>query len=190
MSNYLSYCSKCLVEKPQYDQLITCVKYSGDVKRMILWYKFYDRPDFCDSFALMIYNRLIESHCTDVDVIIPIPLSKKRLSDRGYNQSELIAQRLSELLNIPCETDVLLKIKDTKTQSTLPKNKRESNIHGAFKLYNKDKIYNKSILIVDDVVTTGATMREAARLISKSAYKINCCAIAKNVFNKSKNKSG
>ena len=178
----LSFCSKCLTNKPKYDRMIACVNYSGGIKRTLTLFKFYDRPDFCDPYALMIYKKLKSLKHTDFDVIIPIPMTKKRFAERGYNQSELIAKRLSELLNIPLETNVLVKVKNTERQSRLPMHKREANIRGAFTLYNKERIFHKRVLLVDDIVTTGATMREASRLLSKSASGITACAVAKTVF--------
>lgn len=164
--------------------MVACVGYSGGIKRTLTLFKFYDRPDFCDSFALMIYKRLKSLEYTNFDVIVPIPMTKKRLSERGYNQAELIARRLSELLNIPLATDVLVKVKNTERQSRLPMHKREANIRGAFTLYNKERIFRKSVLLIDDIVTTGATMREASRVLSKSASNITACAVAKTVFKK------
>ena len=182
----LSFCPKCLSNKPKYDRLIACVNYSGGIKRMLTRFKFYDRPDFCDSFALMIYKRLLFLEQTDFDVIIPIPMSKERFLSRGYNQSELIARRLSELLGVPLETEVLLKVKNTERQSRLPMDKREANIRGAFALYNKERIFQKRVLLIDDIVTTGATMREASRVLSKTTYSITACAVAKTVLNRTK----
>ncbi len=165
--------------------MIACVNYSGGIKRTLTLFKFYDRPDFCDPYALMLYKKLKSVKHTDFDVIIPIPMTRKRFAERGYNQSELIAKRLSELLNIPLETNVLVKIKNTERQSRLPMHKREANIRGAFTLYNKERIFHKRVLLVDDIVTTGATMREASRVLSKSASDITACAIAKTVFKRS-----
>lgn len=182
----LSFCPKCLSNKPKYDRLIACVNYSGGIKRMLTRFKFYDRPDFCDSFALMIYKRLLFLNLTDFDVIIPIPMSKAGFLSRGYNQSELIAIRLSELSGIPYDSTVLLKIKNTQRQSRLPMHKREANIRGAFALYNKERIFQKNVLLIDDIVTTGATMREASRMLSKDCNSITACAVAKTVLNKGK----
>lgn len=152
---------------------------------MLTRFKFYDRPDFCDSFALMIYNRLLGLGHTDFDVIVPIPMTKERINSRGYNQAELIARRLSFLLKIPLENDVLVKVKNTERQSRLPMHKREANIRGAFTLYNKERIFHKNVLLIDDIVTTGATMREASRVLSTSSHSITACAVAKTVLKRS-----
>ncbi len=103
--------------------------------------------------------------------IVPIPLSKKRLKERGFNQSEEIAKELSKFLEIPMASNVLLKIKETLPQVELSKNGREENIKGVFVVRIKDPIKEKNILLVDDVLTTGSTLAEAARCLKDAGAK-------------------
>lgn len=104
-------------------------------------------------------------------VLIPVPLDKKKLKTRGYNQSEELAKELSKVLQVPVLSDVLIKIKQTKSQMSLSKADREKNLAGAFTIKNQEKISNKKIFLVDDVYTTGSTMSECAKILRKSGAK-------------------
>ncbi|GAI27128.1 unnamed protein product [marine sediment metagenome] len=100
-----------------------------------------------------------------------MPLDKKRLKRRGFNQAEEIAKVLSEILDIPLINDALLKIKETLPQVKLSEKDREENIKGIFLCQKPEKIKNKKTLLVDDVYTTGSTMEEAARILKKAGAK-------------------
>jgi len=102
--------------------------------------------------------------------LVPIPLEKRRLGWRGFNQAEEIAKELAEYLKIPLFTKALIKIKKTLPQvEAKDKNQRKENIIGAF--FCKNNVKDKKILLVDDVYTTGATMNEVARILKKAGAK-------------------
>ncbi len=98
-------------------------------------------------------------------LLLPVPLSKKKKSERGYNQSEVLAFELSLALKIPLLKNALAKIKNTPSQVGLSFEQRAQNIQGAFLIKNPLSLKNKNILLVDDVFTTGATMEECARVL-------------------------
>jgi len=104
-------------------------------------------------------------------VLIPIPLDKKKLKSRGYNQSEELAKELSKILQIPVISDNLIKIKQTKSQMELSKEEREKNLEGAFTIKNPAEIRGKKIFLVDDVYTTGSTMSECAKILKNAGTK-------------------
>jgi ComF family protein len=104
-------------------------------------------------------------------VLIPIPLAKKKLKWRGFNQAEEIGKELAEFLKIPLISDCLVKIKENKAQVELSEKERKENVRGVFFVKNKEKIVGKKILLVDDVFTTGATMEEAARVLKEAGAK-------------------
>ena len=120
------------------------------------------------------------------DTIIPVPISKKRYKARGYNQSELIAKELVRKLlasgiQIKYNNKCLFKIKDIIEQSKLNKEERQKNIQGVYKLYNKQLLYNKKILLIDDIYTTGSTVNECCKvLIEAQLKKIGILTIAKD----------
>lgn len=105
-------------------------------------------------------------------IITPIPIAKKRLSFRGFNQSEEIAKELSSFLNLPMEK-IICRIKNTKPQTTLGKDQRQNNVLNAFAIEKKfqGKIKGRNILLIDDVLTTGATINESARILKESGAK-------------------
>lgn len=106
----------------------------------------------------------------EVDIIVPVPLHVNRLKERGYNQAALIACELSLLLNIPAY-DIIMRIKDTEKQFNLQTNQKWSNVEGAFNLKVGVDIKDKTILIVDDILTTGATIFQCASLLVESGAK-------------------
>lgn len=94
-------------------------------------------------------------------LLVPVPLSPGRLAERGFNQAELLAGELSALVGIPM-VPVLKKIRETEPQTGLTRSRREANLKGAFDLYNPNALRAKTVILLDDVFTTGSTMSEAA----------------------------
>lgn len=113
-------------------------------------------------------------------VIVPVPLAGKRLRWRGYNQSQIIARELGLLWQIPVFTNTLSRRHNTKTQAELGKNERVKNVKGAFVCDTPSEIKNKVVYLLDDVVTTGATMEECAKVLKHNgAAQVIGLAIAR-----------
>lgn len=178
----VSYCPRCLLLKPKYDRLVACAKYSGKLRWSVYRFKFCNRPDFGESFALMMQKRLSEFNLSGFDCVVPVPMTKKQVMARGYNQSEILAQKLSCLINAECIPHALYKTRETKRQSLLKSDEREANVRGVFKLTDHRLISNKRILLVDDIVTTGATVREVSRVLSRYAKSVTVCTVSKTVL--------
>ena len=104
-------------------------------------------------------------------ILIPVPLEKRKLKRRGFNQAEEIAKELSSSLEIPLFSDCLIKTRGTIPQTDLSAEARKKNIKGAFLVRNGILVKNKKILLVDDVYTTGSTMEEAARVLKEAGAK-------------------
>ena len=102
---------------------------------------------------------------SQLDEIIPIPLHRKKLKQRGFNQAYLLARFMSRFLEVKLAHSSLLRVRETQSQTKLSKQKRAANVKGAFRVKNGNSFERKTILLVDDVYTTGATLREAARLL-------------------------
>lgn len=112
------------------------------------------------------------------DLIIPVPLSRKRLSQRGFNQSELIARRFGKTVGIPCEAGAMMKLRDTRQQVGLTADERKANLSGAFAA-EPSYIKGKRILLLDDVMTTGSTFAEcSAVLLDAGAKTVKCLSVA------------
>lgn len=113
----------------------------------------------------------IQSENVAIDAIIPVPLNKQKFRERGYNQAEIIAQEISSILNIPTESNLIQRIKYTQTQTKLNAEQRKENVENAFVVVLPEKIKNKNFLIIDDVITTGATIQEIAKILKNSGAK-------------------
>src|ERR1700756_60838 len=130
----------------------------GSVQKMMHALKYKNKPEVAHLLGKW-YAQDLKNNDTfsSVDYIIPVPLHKKRLQKRGYNQSEYFAKGLSEVLNISVATNILNKSKYTETQTHKSREERAENISTSFHLQNTQIIQGKHILLVDDVITTGAT---------------------------------
>jgi len=178
------HCGRCILRPPKYDRLISCVVYKDAVRTTIHRYKFRNRPDLHTSFSAMLIQRLEETGCTDFDVVVPIPLSKERYAERGYNQAGLIAKDIAAHFRVLYNKEVLFRKRHTGRQSELSYQYREANVRGAFAINKTDCLKDKHVLLIDDIFTTGATMREAARMLSKTGCRITAATIAA-VYNSS-----
>lgn len=107
----------------------------------------------------------------NIDLIIPIPLHQLKKAERGYNQSNYIAKGIGNILKISFSDRVVKRIKYTESQTTMTLNEREENISGAFRLRNKNAVKGKNILLVDDVITTGATISECGKILLEAGAK-------------------
>lgn len=158
------------------------LKYEGLVRKLLIDYKFNDKSYLYKTFCEIIKNdKKTLDFIKSYDIIIPVPIHKKRMKTRGYNQSELIARELAKICGNKMYTDVLIKIKNNKAQSTLNKEERENNAKNVYKLCKLEKINNKKVLILDDIYTTGATVKECALELSKATVKeIGIFTVAKD----------
>ena len=117
-----------------------------------------------------------------VDMIIPVPLHPRRLKERGFNQSQLLGRVLAKKLNIPCDPFVLIRTVDTPPQVGLSEKERRENVRGAFAVSpgRHSRLEGKALLVLDDVMTTGATVEECARTLkSAGAEKVYVLTMAR-----------
>jgi len=157
-------------------------RYEGIVRNLIIDYKFKDKSYLCELFANCILSdgevcKIIKKY----DIILPVPLHKKRFKERGYNQSKLISDILAQKLGVQTFDDVLVKIKNTLPQGKNLLQDRRKAIKGAFCVENPDKIRGKNVLIFDDIYTTGNTANECKKIIEESGAKsVEILTIAKD----------
>jgi competence protein ComFC len=182
---------KIKVKRNNDGSFITLFDYSDEmIKRMIWLLKYKRNKRIARVFGEILNDYLIEeiserivfSNFTD-PVLIPIPLSKKRMRERGYNQSELIARELisagGEVFNT-LSTDIIKRKRDAQSQTSLKDRRaRIENMKGAFSVYSHGKIKGRNIIVLDDVTTTGSTLNEARKvLLDAGARQVLCVAIA------------
>ena len=120
-----------------------------------------------------------DSNFLESDFLIPVPLHKSRHRERGFNQSEIVAEEVSKITGLSVLKNALKRKKNTKDQTNLSPQQREENVRGAFVVTQPDMINGKNIILVDDVITTGATLSECARMLKQAgAEKILGMTIA------------
>lgn len=149
--------------------LITACSYNEYSKPVILGAKSYRDGDKLDFMACEIANAVMLLANCGFDYVIPVPMRKSSRRRRGYSQTEKLAAGVHFLCGIPY-LDALVKIKDTKEQKALTGEQRRQNIKDSFSARENVDLRDKSVLIVDDVITTGSTLEQAAR----AAYKAGC----------------
>lgn len=161
--------------------------YNGNVRHSLLLYKFYNRRSYGAVYGRLLAMMLSSKRLCDYDILTWVPVSRRRRWLRGYDQVELIAQSAGQELNTPAIA-VLKKIKHTKPQSRLPDYaQRKANVMGVFSVPDPALIAGKRILLLDDIITTGATVSECARvLLTAGAKEVSCAAVA--ALNKDKHR--
>lgn len=160
------YCGHCINTPPAFDHCFCPFKYESSIKELICKLKYRERPELAKTAATLLKNELIEHNFERPDALIAVPMHISRLRERGYNHSALITQNLSKALDIPRLYNTLSKSRKTKPQAQQSLKQRKKNLKGSFELIKKIQI--KSVAIVDDVVTTGSTADEIAKILKKN----------------------
>lgn len=163
-------CNTCQTHRHFFDQALSCLTYELAARKSILQYKFGNRPDFATTFAAMMTHR-IRPLCNHYafNMVLCVPLSENSLLKRGYNQSALLAQHIAKDLNIPFVENAFSKIRETPKQSSLHYAERMHNVAHTFALALPKSVFaNKSVLLIDDVLTTGATADALSKLLKEA----------------------
>lgn len=178
-------CGGCIAEPPHFDAAATALRYNDTAKGLILALKYGDRLDIAPTLAHMMLpgcRHLLE----DADFILPLPLHQRRFFRRRYNQSAELARHLIAGAGIPSArlaTDILYRRRHTPSQGRLTKEQRIRNMQGAFAVPTpvKASIKGKSILIVDDVLTTGASLSAAAKCLKRAGAETVAVSVVARV---------
>lgn len=143
------------------------------IQKAIHFLKYGFARDLRHLFRLVLANSPVKTKFTTKKerVIIPIPLHPKRKRFRGFNQSEILAEEISAFLKIPVKNNILVRKKYSRPQVGLDKKQRNKNIQDAFGLDSRLEISGQSVILIDDVYTTGSTMNEAAKVLKKGGVK-------------------
>lgn len=157
-------------------------KYENVIRKLIIQYKFNNKSYLYKTFCeFIVKNKKAFDFIKSYDIIIPVPMHRKKKARRGYNQTELIVKELAKKVGIQVVLDVLVKTKINKVQSSLDKEERKNNVKNVYKLTNQEKIKNKKVLIFDDIYTTGATIEACIEEVLKAEVKqIGVLTLAKD----------
>ena len=156
------------IKNKSFDYQIKILKYENIIRDKIINYKFNEKAYLYKTFAkIILKNKKIYGFLKKYDIIMCVPMHIKKKMLRGYNQSELIAKELAKKLQIEKQFNNLVKIKDTKKQSTLTKEQRKTNLKNAFQIKNSEKVKNKKVILFDDIYTTGSTVEECSKVLKR-----------------------
>ncbi|WP_249383927.1 ComF family protein [Chitinivorax sp. B] len=173
-------CGRCLRDPPAFDATYCQLAYAYPLDALIRDYKFNNRLNLQPLLSSLLQS--IATHNTP-DLLIPAPLSSRRLRERGFNQAQELARPLSKR-GWQLSTQHIIKIRETAVQNTLKWQQRASNVKGAFECI--DTVQGKHILLVDDVMTTGATLNELATTLKRwGAVEVNCLVLARTLSERS-----
>ncbi len=156
-------CLSCRKDPPHFDQALAAGLFEGPLREAIHVYKYRPLRSLGKHLAYWMAKQVRMT--VPLDVAIPVPLHKKRLRLRGFNQALMLAHGVSERFAIPLNYDNLVRTRYTRPQVELSGRDRVENVRGAFKLIRPSEVCEKRILLIDDVFTTGATMNECAKVL-------------------------
>lgn len=167
LANEAEFCDTCIRSERAFVRARSCYVYEGAPKRFVYRLKFGGRRYLAAFIAEAMVDRYLDCDF-ECDCVVAVPLSAKRKRKRGYNQAELIAEEVSRQLKLPLVSGALVKTKENKSQAKLTRREREDNVRDVYGVVSPDVFKGRRVLVVDDVMTTGATLGEVARILYKA----------------------
>lgn len=172
-------CADCIATKHQFQRGYCCVEYGDAERTLIHRFKYKDEPHLGKKMAMAMYDR-IEWENLEVDLVVPVPMYPPKQKIRGYNQAGILGKSLAKLMKKPYNEKVLIRVRETEPMSALGAEERAKNVRNAFGISEKCKniietdIVGKTILLVDDIYTTGSTVDSCGEILLNAG--------AKNIF--------
>lgn len=174
-------CSGCLENPPTFSCHRSAGEYEGSVKDLILLLKYRGLQPLSGILARFILNSLAAERglWDELDALVPVPLHPRRRRYRGFNQAQMIAKAIAKDIRLPLIENNLIKVRNNPPQTSLGGIERRENVRGAYRARKKSEFEGKSLLLIDDVYTTGATVAEcSAVLLQASAGDVRALTIA------------
>jgi len=175
-------CGSCLSTPPHFDATTAAFTYDYPLDGLLQHYKYNASLNLARTFASLWldYQRTPATAKHRIDLILPMPMHEKRLSERGFNQALEIAKRLSSAFTIPLDYTTCQRVKYTPPQASLKLKDRIQNIRGAF--HCQRPLHNLNIAVIDDVMTTGASLNELAKTLKQAgAARVECWVMARTL---------
>jgi ComF family protein len=182
-------CEACLKTPLKFGQARAAAEYKGIIKDAIPAFKYHSKLCLAKVFEQLIFQTFLKHYAGQkIDLIMPIPLHKKKLKERGFNQAfflirnfkKLYEQNFKKSCSIKTDISSLVRIKKTQPQTGFDIEQRKNNLENAFMVVNEKAIENKNILLIDDVLTTGTTCNEATeKLLKHGAKKVDALVLAR-----------
>ncbi|RZK82685.1 MAG: ComF family protein [Pedobacter sp.] len=180
--NHNNRVAKQLWGRIQFDSAMALLNFRKGtrVQNLLHQLKYNNQPELGLKLGNMLAERiLLSTNYKEIDLIIPVPMHRKKLRKRGYNQSLCIAEGIADILSIPIDSTTLVKTKATKTQTAKNRHLRHDTLKDVFKVTDEKTLKGKHILLVDDVITTGATIEACAlELNARNLSKLSIVAVA------------
>jgi len=175
----IKICGQCITTSPPYTTTIAPFHYHDPINKFITRLKFHQQLYSAKLLGELLTNYILKHRSISEypEIILPVPLHKKRLKQRGFNQALEIARPVSKVLNIPIDYTMCQRVKNTVAQSSLPAKERAYNLKRAFVMVEKPVV--KHVAIIDDVMTTGNTILEVSKVLSRAGVEVIevwCCA--------------
>jgi ComF family protein len=163
-------CGACLAHPPPFDTAVAALDYGPPWDRLVAAFKFHAALDLAAPLARFVADAWRLGGAPRPDRLVPVPLSAARLAERGYNQAWQLARPLARWLGCAADARLLLRIKDTPHQLAFPVERRAANVQSAFAVEpaRRAEVRGRHIAVVDDVMTTGATAAEIARVLRQA----------------------
>ncbi|AFM25699.1 ComF family protein [Desulfomonile tiedjei] len=181
------FCGTCLTDPPAYGTARFGTAYEGDLRQALKNFKYNGQLRLSSALGQLLSEAFFRYYDpAQFDVIVPVPIHRKKLLERGFNQAVILARKLSKNTGIPLDRNSFKKIRDTPAQARLSKKERQRNLKGSFQVSRLNAIKDKRILLVDDVATTGSTITEASRTLHKAgAAQVSVLVLALTLPGKS-----
>lgn len=159
-------CAECLCAAPPQSRAVAALTYAYPWDRVLSALKFRAGLELAPVLADLLAQAVRAcAAAPQVDIVTAVPLGRERLRERGYNQAWELARRVARTLALPAEAHALQRLADTPQQAALPRGRRLANVRGCFGVERAERVRGQRVALVDDVMTTGATLREAARVL-------------------------
>ncbi|CAN5685170.1 ComF family protein [soil metagenome] len=175
------HCGACLADPPPHVRALAAVDYGYPWNELIGHFKFHAALDLAPALAQRMLEAQRLGDLPAPTLILPVPLSAARLRDRGYNQSWELARRIATALRCEADARLLLRMRDTPHQIALPPDRRDANVRGAFAIepMRRAELQGREVTLIDDAMTTGATLAEASRvLLQAGAVSVQVWVVA------------
>ncbi len=163
-------CGRCLDRLPPFVLHRSCGRYDGALKDLILLFKYQRQAILSRPLARFAAEALAgeEGLWQDADLLVPVPLHRKRKRERGFNQSQRLARELGRIRGLAVVDRCLVKVRSTPPQTSLEGAGREANVRGAYEVRRADRVRGRTVILVDDVFTTGSTLRECGLALKRA----------------------
>ena len=166
------YCRDCTRFGHSFDRGAAVFAYDDIMRRSISMFKYHNRREYAKVYAVEMYRQCRHFlKQAAPEVILPVPVHPLKKRERGFNQAELVAKELGELMNIPVDTKYLFRKEKTTPQKELTRQQRKANLRQAFDVQKKGKYYQR-VLLIDDIYTTGATIDGISEILRENQTKI------------------